>query len=103
MRPMDDRKFLVLMALAGILVGLGAYQMAQQSNVDPEGKSYCTALGNQLQENGSFNGTVNCYPPGVLNVEDNISESVEDNTELQCVCRNTYQGNEHIFAVRKSR
>jgi hypothetical protein len=100
---MKDSHFLAIMGVIGLLIGLGGYQLAQQPSGSDEQAQYCSRVGESLQVNGSFNGTVNCYPPGVLNVKANLSDNVENQTDLQCVCRNTYKGNENIFSIRKSR
>lgn len=99
---MKDEYFLVIMAVAGLVIGLGAVQLVQNNSAQDQ-RNYCADVGDELERNGSFNGSVNCYPPGVLNVDGNVSGGVENNTNLQCVCRNSYEGREQIFSIRKTR
>ena len=99
---MKDEYFLVIMAVTGLVIGLAAVQLVQ-NNPTSDQRQYCADVGDRLQNNGSFNGTVNCYPPGVLNVDDNVSGGVENSTDVQCVCRNSHEGQERIFTIRKTR
>lgn len=98
---MRDKYFIVIMATAGLLIGLAAVQLVQNTPVDDQRK-YCSKVGDSLEVNGSFNGTVNCYPPGILEVDANLTGDVENSTNLQCVCRNSYKGEERIFTIRKT-
>lgn len=98
---MKEKYFLVIMAAIGLLIGLAAVQLVQNPSADDQ-RQYCSRVGDSLEVNGSFNGTVNCYPPGVLDVEANLTGDVENSTDLQCVCRNSHEGDDRIFTIRKT-
>lgn len=87
---MNDTHFLVLVAVAGLAAGLLAFQFTT-------GSSYCTEIEQGIQQNKSFNGSVACYPPGVLNV--NVSDEVDDRTEIRCVCRKTLNGVDQYITI----
>lgn len=73
-------KYLILIAAVGISLGLGTSFLTQSS-----GNSYCQDIEQDLQQNRSFNGSIACYSPGVLDA--NVSEQVDENTEHRCTCR----------------
>jgi hypothetical protein len=78
-----DRKtvLLVIIGLAGVLTGVvlsGALQ-------DDDSNNYCNSVEQQIKSNQSFNGSVACYPPGVI--EANVSDDIQNRTDLRCVCR----------------
>jgi hypothetical protein len=56
-------------------MGVSASAMMQQDS------SYCSSIEEDIRQNRSFNGSVACYPPGVLDA--NVSDRVEENTELR--------------------
>jgi hypothetical protein len=99
---MKDKYFLAIMGVTGLLIGIGAVQLIDNNSTNTQ-DNYCSRVGDTLEKNGSFNGSVNCYPPGVLNVGSNVTEDVENQTNLQCVCRNTFEDREHIFSIRRTR
>lgn len=96
---MKDAHFLALMAIVGLAAGIAAFQLIPRS---PNGAAYCDQVEQDIRSNQSFNGTVACYPPGVLNVDLNESGDVANKTELKCVCRRSFNGKEQIFAIRKA-
>lgn len=97
---MEDRSFLAIMAVVGLVIGAAAFQLTQQ---DTSQRKYCNQVESDLRSNQSFNGTVACFPPGVLNVDVNESSDVVNRTNLQCVCRRSHNGEEQIFTIRRAR
>lgn len=87
--------YLILIAVAGIALGLGASFLTQSS-----GNTYCQGIEKDLQQNRSFNGSIACYPPGVLNA--NVSEQVDENTEHRCTCRIIDRSGVRLFPIAVS-
>jgi hypothetical protein len=83
---------------AGLVVGV---LLSVQSTPVDSVSGECEALEQEIRANQSFNGSLQCYPPGVIDV--NLSEEIDERTELQCVCRNVYRGEERVFPVTRSR
>ncbi len=83
---------------AGLVVGV---LLSVQSTPVDSVSGECEALEQEIKANQSFNGSLQCYPPGVIDV--NLSEQIDQRTELQCVCRNVYRGEERVFPVTRSR
>lgn len=74
-------------ALVGLLVGFGSSTMIDTSE---DKKSYCDRVESQVIEERNMSGTLACFPPGIVEV--NLSEEVENNSDLKCVCRHSYNG-----------
>lgn len=91
-----------VVALLGVVsAGLAAGVLLSVQSTPVDGVSgECEALEQEIRANQSFNGSLQCYPPGVIDV--NLSEEIDERTELQCVCRNVYRGEERIFPVTRS-
>lgn len=86
---------LVAIGVLGLVIGVVA------SSVPGEDTSaYCQSIEQELKQNQSFQGSVACYPPGAINV--NLSQKVEDNSELKCVCRMIDDSDTGIFPVVRS-
>lgn len=63
--------------------------------------TYCKDIEEQISSQQNFTGTVACYPPGVIEV--NLSESVENETQLRCVCRKVNDGVVELFPITVSK
>ena len=84
------RKEIMIAALiAGLLVGGTSAKLL----TDEPGKEagYCESLEANIQQNQSFEGTVDCFTPG--QIETDLPEQVNESADLKCVCRKSYQGN----------
>ena len=88
---MNRKKFILIMAALGILVGVSMSYVLQSDS------SECKNLQKDIRENQNFTGTISCYPPGVIDV--NVSDKVEESSELKCVCQNVNNGNVQTFPV----
>jgi hypothetical protein len=87
---------LALIALTGILTGLvfsGVF-------LSDSGSSYCNSVEQQIKANQTFNGSVACYPPGVMDV--NLSDRVSENTDHRCTCRIIDDSGVRIFPIAES-
>jgi len=82
---------------AGLAVGV---LLSVQSTPADSASGECEALEQEIRANQSFNGSLQCYPPGVIDV--NLSEEIDERTEVQCVCRNVYRGEERVFPITRS-
>lgn len=93
---MRTSSLLILLAIAGFLLGIAVSSSYQGQNT-----GYCTTVEQQIKANQSFSGSVGCYKPG--KIEANISEKVEQNADLRCVCRIIDSSGIRIFPVAFSR
>ncbi|MBC5793093.1 MAG: hypothetical protein H8Z69_03575 [Nanohaloarchaea archaeon] len=94
---MERSRLVVAVGSVGLLFGLLiSVLLVPGSNV-----SNCQEIENTIQQNQSFNGSIACYPPGSIEVD--LSERVENATELECVCRKIEDGNIQILPIAKSR
>ncbi|MFB6191445.1 MAG: hypothetical protein ABEJ07_00775 [Candidatus Nanohaloarchaea archaeon] len=91
---MNDIHLLLIVAVAGLSVGFAAFYLSQQ-------KGYCQQVEEEIRANQSFNGTIACYPPGKVDV--NVSDAIENRTELRCVCEKSYMGRTQIFTINVAR
>lgn len=83
MNELQKRMSLVLVAVvAGAVLGGAAAQQLTKDEVDE--RRYCQTVEQGIQSNMS-QGFINCYPPGILDV--NISQQVEQNSDVKCTCR----------------
>lgn len=92
----DRNIFFVLMAAAGLMTGVLASDMTESKD-----SSECEELEEEIKSSQSFEGSLACYPPGVIDT--NISEGIENRTELKCVCRKINNGNTQIFPITVAR
>lgn len=84
------RKEIMITALiAGLVVG-GASAKLLTNETEKEA-GYCEGLEANIQQNQSFDGTVDCFTPD--QIETDLPEKVNESAELRCVCRKSYQGN----------
>ena len=90
---LDRNTVYIVVALLGVFVGLGV------SSVGGD-ESYCNSIEQGIQENRSFNGSIGCYPPGVIDA--NLSDRVQNASELRCVCRVIDRNGVRIFPVAMS-
>lgn len=94
-----NREYIVILGalVVGLSVGFAAVLLLPPGEKTGE----CGKIEKGINQNKSFNGSVACYPPGVLKV--NLSEKVEENTEVQCVCRRSLNGEEQFFTITRSK
>lgn len=88
-------KYVLIVAALGLISGLGIASLVQS----PE-SSYCKSMEQKLVKNQNFTGSLSCYPPGVIDV--NLSDKVENNTRLRCVCRNRINEKVHLFPITQA-
>lgn len=79
--------------ITGLIAGFMAFQFT--------GTDYCEEVEAGVKANATFNGSLSCYPPGVVEV--NLSEKVENTSDVRCVCIQSFRGRENIFTVTFSR
>lgn len=89
---MKRRDIILLIAALGLAIGVAVSYL----NYDSQ-PTKCEEIEQQVKEQQQFNGTLACYPPGVIEV--NISEEVEERAELDCVCRKEYNGTVQLFPI----
>lgn len=90
---MNRRNLLILIAIAGISIGIAVSYL----NYSSQPPTKCEEIEQKAKQQQSFNGTLTCYPPGVIDV--NISEQVGEKTDLDCVCKKENNGNVQIFPI----
>ena len=91
---MNKNIVFILIGVIGLIIGLFLSGTGQQ------GGAYCDSIEQQIQQNRSFNGSAACYPPGVLDV--NVSDRIEENANIRCVCRIIDRSGTRIFPVAVS-
>lgn len=90
---LDTRKIAIIL-LAGVLglsTGFAASQL--QDTKEP----YCDRIESQVMEERNISGNLACFEPGLVQI--NLSEEVENNSELRCVCRHEYRGIEQLIPI----
>lgn len=88
---MNNRLLITLALAAAFSIGLATAYITT-----PSGEK-CNEIEKEFKNNESFTGTMSCYPSGVIDV--NVSEEVERNSDLECVCRGVWGGEIHIFPI----
>lgn len=88
---MDNRNFLAGMLLLGTVIGLSASYLVGSS------PSECKKVQEEIRAGQNFTGSVSCYPPGTLDV--NVSDQVEEDAELKCVCRKINDDQVQLFPI----
>lgn len=91
---MNRRNVLIIIAAVGLAIGVAVSYLNYPSSQTP---TKCEQIEQQAKAQQSFNGTLTCYPPGVIDV--NVSEQVEDRANLDCVCKKEYNGSVQIFPI----
>ena len=86
--------YLAIVGLAGLALGFFAADLTQQDG------SYCGTIEQDLKENRSFNGSIACYPPGVLDA--NISDRVAEGADHRCTCRIIDRSGIRLFPIAVS-
>lgn len=82
------KELLVGALLLGLVVGGLSAEML--SNKTQQQAGYCETLETTIEQNKTFQGTVDCFEPG--EVETELPEEVNQSAELKCVCRKSYHG-----------
>lgn len=86
-------KKLVLVALAAAAFSLGVTAAYVST---PSGEE-CERIAQTYKTNSSFNGTMSCYPPEVLDVDP--SDVVDKRTNTKCICRGVSNGEIRILNI----
>lgn len=86
-------KLFSVLAVAGFASGLMLSGLSG-------GESYCSGVEKEVETNSSFNGSISCYPPGVVEV--NQSEKIEEGSDVRCVCIKSWGQRHSISIVRFS-
>ena len=96
---MKDATFLIILSVLGLIVGFSAYQLIPQQHNSSE-DLYCESIEEGIRENRSISGPIDCFEPS-SSFEQNDS-SVENSTELECLCQYNVNGEQRTFAVRRT-
>lgn len=83
------KEIIVIALIAGLVVG-GTSAKLLASDTEKEA-GYCESLEENIQQNQSFEGTVDCFTPD--QIETDLPDRVNQSADLKCVCRKSYQGN----------
>ena len=91
---MYRRNLLIILAVTiGLSVGYAA-----SFSLDTKGK--CEKTEQTIKQNSNISGAYACFEPGVIEV--NLSERVEENAQLECVCRRSINGNVVLEAITRA-
>lgn len=89
------KSLITFAAVFGLVIGFASSSVLDEK---PESaQSYCDQVESDVKENQSLNGTLACFEPGLIEV--NLSDKVEENSELKCVCRHEYRGTEQLIPI----
>lgn len=91
MFSMDKKLVLMVLVAAAFSLGVTAVYVSTPSGEE------CDGIAQTYENNESFDGTMSCYPPGVLDVD--TSETVEERTSTKCICRGVSNGQIRIFNI----
>lgn len=95
--PLNTKMTVVILAsILGLLVGVVTANVTDQK----KSQSYCNSIESQVIQDKNISGTLACFEPGLVQV--NLSEKVEKNSELRCVCRQEYEDIEQIIPISVS-
>jgi hypothetical protein len=86
-----------LLLVTAVVIGL-SLGVAASTSTKQEGK--CEKTEESIRQEANLSGAVACFPPGVMDV--NLSERVEEGSQLECVCRRSYRGNVQIWAINSA-
>lgn len=88
---MKQEELLLTLVALGLVIGLTASYILESSSGE------CSRIEDNIRQGQNFTGTIACYPPGVVDV--NISEEIQNQTDLKCVCRKVNDGNVQLFPI----
>ncbi|MFB6202892.1 MAG: hypothetical protein ABEK01_00195 [Candidatus Nanohaloarchaea archaeon] len=94
------RRELVLAVAAVLGLALGSGLFIYTDSAAREKPGMCRDVEQSIRQNKTFNGTVDCFEPGVINVS--LSENVRNASDLRCVCRNSVDGEVQYFPITVS-
>ena len=80
---------LILAVVLGFALGL-LIPMLVDEPVPQTEQTYCEGIEQEIENNQSFEGTVDCFEPS--EVESKLPERVNQSAELRCVCRKSFNG-----------
>lgn len=84
---------LLLLAIAGLLTGFVAGSLSK-------GESHCTDIEDEVRQQQNFSGSFACYRPGTFDAD--LSEKVDNSTDLKCVCRIIDDSGSRLYPVAVS-
>lgn len=84
----------VFVVAIGLSIGYSSHVLTQDNN------SYCKGLEGDIETQKDFEGSVKCYKPSEVPV--NVSEKVEENAELECVCKIVQNGSIKVLPVART-
>lgn len=87
----NARVFIASMIALGLLTGLVT------ANIMVEDERECRTMEDDIRAEQNFDGTVSCSPPGSEDID--ISEELEDRTEMKCLCRMTYHDSTRLWPI----
>lgn len=89
-----ETKILVSAAILGLVLGSATSELQKPK------ESYCDKTENAIRQNTSLEGAIACFEPGT--VDFNLTEEVEQGSNLKCVCRRSFEGNVQYWAISKA-
>jgi len=89
------KSLIVLAVIFGMVIGFASSDVLTEKTESTQ--SYCNQVESDVKENKSLNGTLACFEPGLIEV--NLSDKVEENSELKCICRHEYRGVEQLIPI----
>jgi len=92
---MLNRKFLILAVLLGLAVGVFASLSYSDNSI-----SKCERTEKAIKNQGNVSGAVACFQPGVIDL--NQTDRVQEGSELECVCRRSFENSIQFWAINKA-
>jgi hypothetical protein len=84
---------IVLAVTVGLSIGYAA-------SFSLDGENKCEKTEKTIKQKSNISGAYACFEPGVIEV--NLSERVEENAQLECVCRRSINGNVVLEAITRA-
>lgn len=91
----NEYKFTIIATILGLIVGISISTFYSQQSTT----SKCEKVENAVNNSSNFTGAIACFPPGVVDIDS--SKTIENRTEVECVCRKSLDGTVQYWSINK--
>jgi len=86
--------------IAAVVIGLVS-GMSISIYYSEDSASKCEKTEKAIKNQSNVTGAVACFPPGVIDL--NQTDRVQQGSNLECVCRRSFEGAVQLWAINKAR